>query len=61
MTANVRNSNAATIVMWIAVFTAITAGLLWLRGIIRPPAGIIAGTAAIIVIVASARHRKSSS
>jgi hypothetical protein len=62
---DVRNEDtrpaAASLIMWIATAIAVAAVILWLTGFIAPPAGIAAGAAAIIVILASAgRLRRSA-
>lgn len=52
---------AATLVRWSAVGVAVTATVLWLMDAIKAPVGIFAGAAAILVILASGRHRRNGS
>ncbi len=54
------NYLAATVIMWAALGVAAAALALWFLKVIGPPAGIIGGATAVIVMLAAARHRKNT-
>jgi hypothetical protein len=54
------NSIAATVIMWTALGVAVAALALWFLDVIGPPAGIIGGATAIIVLLGAGRYRKKA-
>ena len=57
---NTGKSLTATVVMWTALGVAIVALLLWLLNVIGPPAGIIGGATAIVILLGAGRYRKKT-
>lgn len=49
---------AATVLMWTALGVAVAALTLWFLHVIGPPAGIIGGATAVIVMMGAGRYRK---
>jgi hypothetical protein len=60
MESNTGNSLAATVIMWAALGVAIAALLLWSLNVIGPPAGIMGGATAIIIMLGAGRYRKKA-
>jgi hypothetical protein len=54
------NRIATTVIMWTALGVAVAALALWFMNVIAPPAWIIGGATAIMVLLAAARHRKKA-
>lgn len=54
------NVFAANIVMWTAAGVAVASLLLWMLHVIGPPAGITAGAASILTILAAGRKKRNA-